>query len=580
MTFTLTASLRRFLTLSNSKIPKSQTIFWFSLSLTFALIYAWLGLQEAFSSEYVVQDDARQHVFWMQRFIDQALLKDDLIADYFQSVAPAGYTTVYQLVANLGINPLLFNKFLPLGLGLITTSYCFVVCLEMLPVPACGFMASLLLNQTLWMDDDLVSGTSRAFFYVLLLAFLYYLLRRSLLPCLGAIALQGLFCPQCVFLSTGVLCLQLLQWEAGKVKLSGHRRDYWFCATGLAVALLVLLPYALTTSQFGPTISVAQAKALPEFFPGGRASFFNEEPRQFWLKDDRSGMLSRLKRLPISLSLGLLLPILLKYTSFFPLAKKVTGKTIVLAQLMLVSLGLFFLAHAVLFKLHLPSRYTKHSLRITLAISAAIVLIILLDAILDACQKYRRKGRQSLVLGAVGLIFFALILYPPFLSNFPKTNYTRGKIPAMYEFFAQQPKDILIASVAQEADNLPTFSARSVLVSREYGIPYHTGYYNQFRQRAIDLVKAQYSPNLTDVQNFIKKYGIDFWLIEERAFSPDYIANSWIRQFQPVATEAQTSLAQGTTPALLNLGDRCSVFKSRGFVVLEAKCISELIIDN
>lgn len=62
--------------------------FWFSLSLTFSAIYSILGLREAFSSEYVVQDDARQHVFWMLRFLDPELFPQDLIANYFQSVAP------------------------------------------------------------------------------------------------------------------------------------------------------------------------------------------------------------------------------------------------------------------------------------------------------------------------------------------------------------------------------------------------------------------------------------------------------------------------------------------------------------
>jgi len=32
-----------------------------------------------------------------------------------------------------------------------------------------------------------------------------------------------------------------------------------------------------------------------------------------------------------------------------------------------------------------------------------------------------------------------------------------GEVPALYEFFQKQPKDILIA-LAEEANNLPTFS--------------------------------------------------------------------------------------------------------------------------
>ena len=62
-----------------------------SISLGFAVFCCYLALREGFSSQWVVQDDARQHVFWMLRYLDPQLFPDDLIADYFQSVAPVGY---------------------------------------------------------------------------------------------------------------------------------------------------------------------------------------------------------------------------------------------------------------------------------------------------------------------------------------------------------------------------------------------------------------------------------------------------------------------------------------------------------
>ena len=583
----LSRYLRQFLTTPIPKASKSQVIFWLSLSLAFAAVYSTMWLQQAFSSEYVVQDDARQHVFWMRRFLDPELFPNDLIADYFQSVAPWGYTTLYQLFAAIGIDPILFSKFLPVVLDLVTTGYCFGVCLEILPVPMAGFIASLVLNQNLWCKEDLVSATPRAFIYPLLLAFLYYLLQQdrkrsrltnSLLPCMAVIALQGLFYPQCVFISVGVLVLQLLRWEHGIVRLSRHRSDYWFCAAGLGVAILVLLPFALTTSQFEPVISVAEAKALPEFWSKGRASFFRDNPWRFWL-GGRSGLFPEMPLTPITLGAGLLLPILLRYPSKLPLAKQLSHEAIILIQLSLASIGLFFIAHALLFKLHLPSRYTQHSLQIVLALSAAISLTLMLDALLYWAQQQRQprlQKRQVLALGTTLLLGIVLALYPSLIKNFPRTQYKVGEVPALYQFFAQQPKDTLIASLAEEADNLPTFSQRSVLVSPEYGIPYHTGYYGQFRQRVIHLIQAQYSPNLAGVQNFIQKYNINFWLLEKQAFEVNYIdKNRWIQQFQPAAAEAQARLEQGITPTLAGLVETCSAFKTEEFLVLSAECIKK-----
>ena len=153
---------------------------WFFLSLLIAVYMAWEPLQNSLSHDYVVQDDARQHVFWMQRFIDSELFPHDLLADYFQSVAPPGYTWLYQGFAGLGVEPILLHKLLPLPLMLLSTAYGFGICWQLLRVPFAGFLTALLLNISLWMRDDVVSATPVAFAYPLLLAFVYYWLKRSL----------------------------------------------------------------------------------------------------------------------------------------------------------------------------------------------------------------------------------------------------------------------------------------------------------------------------------------------------------------------------------------------------------------
>jgi len=559
--------LHKLLTVSTAKTSKSQQIFWFSLSLTFALIYGVLALKQAFSSEYVVQDDARQHVFWMQRFLDPGLFPNDLIADYFQSVAPAGYTAIYKLMASLGIDPLLLSKLLPTVLGLITSAYCFSVCLELLPVPVAGFIATLLLNQSLWLKDDLVSATPRAFVYPIFLAFLYYLLRRSLLPTCVAIALLGLFYPQGLLVAAIILMLQLLHWQGGLFRLSPNRSDYLFCAAGLAIAVLVMLLFALKSSGFGPTITAAQARSLPEFLPGGRSAFFSDDPWRYWLSGGRSGFLPSIQ--PSILAVGFLLPVLLRFPSRFPLTQAVTSRVAILPQIVVASGVIFFAAHALLFKLHLPGRYSGYSLRIVFALAAGITLVILWDAL----WQYRQR---VLAMATVTLLGTALLLYPSFDKNFPNTKYKVGNFPTLYHFFQTQPKDSSIASLSEEANNLPTFAQRSILVGREYAIPYHLGYYRQFRQRTIDLINAQYSPNLAAVQTLVQKYGIDFWLLDKGAFTPEYLANnSWYRQYQPATANAIAQLKQGKIPALSRLIERCTVFDRDGFVVLKAECITK-----
>ena len=174
--------------------------FWLICSVAFALLYSYLGLRQAFSSEYIVQDDVRQHVFWMWRFLDPDLLPDDLITNYFQSVAPAGYTLTYKLATSLGFSPLTFSKILPLILDVILTIYGFWTCLEIIPIPVAGFVSMVIFNQSLWMDGDLASATPRAFIFPLFFAFIFYLLKwhennwkNGAITCSLIIILEGLF---------------------------------------------------------------------------------------------------------------------------------------------------------------------------------------------------------------------------------------------------------------------------------------------------------------------------------------------------------------------------------------------------
>ena len=568
----LITRLHRFLT---AKTSKSQIIFWFSLSLTFAIVYSLLDLQQAFSSTYVVQDDARVYVSWMQRFLEPDLLKNDLITDYFQSVTPSGYAALYRLIASVGISPLLLSKILPVFLRLLTTGYCFAVCIQILPIPTAGFITTLLLNQTISMRDDLVSSTPRSFIYLLFLAFLYYLLRRSLLLCLGAIALSGLFYPPLLLIVAGILILRLWRCKGKIPHLSENKFDYVLCATGLALSFLVMLPYASSSSEFGPVIADIEARSLPAFSEKGRIPFFDDNPLLFWIFGQHSGLLPNVLEHPVTL-IGLLLPILLRYPYRFPKALHVTSNVTLLPQILLASFGIFLAAHALLYKLFAPARYTRYTFRLVLILAAGIALLLILDAVFRwALQQTKLSDRrQFLALGLTAFLGGVLVFYPYLLKNFPHNNYIVGEAPAVYEFFREQPKDIIIASLSQEADNLPTFSKRAILVGWEYAVPYHVGYDRQIRQRATDLIRAQYTQSLAEVKSFIQTYGVDFFLLDASAFTPEYIStNHWFRQWDPIAKEVLAMLEQGNTPALVSTLERCS-FEREGLIVIQAACVA------
>jgi hypothetical protein len=542
--------------------------FWLLLSLAFAGYYAGLGQWQTLTSEFVIQDDTREYVFWMQRFVDRQLLPNDLMVDYFQSITPPGYAAIYQLIALLGLAPLWLSKCLPIALGLGTTLFGFGVSLHLFPIPAAGFLSMLLLNQSLWFRDDLSSATPRGFVYLLLLAFLYYLLRRSRVGIGVTIGLQALIYPPLVLIAIGLLFLRAWRWEHSRPRLVPDRLKAAIGAMVLGFG--ALLPYMLASGTFGPTVTGAEAVLLPDFQPGGRHPYFDKNLWRFWLVGQHSGIIPR-RLEPFLIWAGLLLPIVRHFPKRFPLVAQVRPAIAVLPQLFVVSLGLFFTAHAVLLKLFFPARYTTHTIRTILALAAGIGLTILLEALLQPDARGRSRWLRLTIAGMLSLL---LIASPHWADGFLRVNNRVVRDPELHQFFRQQPKDSLIATLSEKGNDIPTFGQRSILIGREYALPFHWGYYRPMRQRTIDLLTAQYSPQLAPARRLIQTYGVDFWLVDRKAFQPRYLTEmTWLRSFQPAFRRAIATLKQGTVPAIAQLLDRCAVFESKSAVVLDAVCI-------
>jgi len=72
------------------------------------------------------------------------------------------------------------------------------------------------------------------------------------------------------------------------------------------------------------------------------------------------------------------------------------------------------------------------------------------------------------------------------------------------------------------------------------------GYYRQFRQRMLALIRAQYNPDFNSGSSKV------WYRLAARPGSlyTRVANNSWIKQYQPASTEALTSLQQKPQPFL------------------------------
>jgi len=554
-----------------------------AMSLLIPLYFGGVSIYHAFSHPYIVQDDARLHIVWLQRLIDPQLFPSDVIADYYTSLQALGFRALYGAIAHLGMEPLVAAKVLPLLLALVATVYLVRLTALLWPHPLAGLLVALVFNQNIWLKDDLISATPRAFIYPLFAAFLYYLVRRSRLPCLAVMALQGLVYPQLLLVSLATLTVQLARGRLYPTTPRGDGR-LWLMGLGVTVAIALFFSQSLS-QEWGDLATAAQMQAMREFGPDGRRPYFGVSPLSFWFRG-ASGL--RFPLFPPILWAAVGLPFFLNIGNRKDKRSglqipNISPAAIVLADVLLGSLGLFILAHGLFPRLYLPSRYTFYSSRMVMAIAAGLVLTGLLEAGWQ-WWRTRRADRLSLLhrfgMALTGLFAIAVVTLPAIPPLFLDTHgWIVGTHPGLYRFLAAQPPDWVIASLAPEADNLPAFAQRSVLVNEEVAIAYHPRFYRQMTERMVALIALHYSPDLATVQSVIRRYSIDAILIERQFATPDYLARqTWLTHsvIQPAVAEAIAQLHRGNSPALAATLSRCSAYSEENLILLSGLCIEEV----
>ncbi|MEM9276375.1 MAG: hypothetical protein AAGA80_26000, partial [Cyanobacteria bacterium P01_F01_bin.143] len=438
---------------------------------------------------------------------------------------------------------------------------------------------SLFINQLIWLNDDLVSATPRAFVYPLFAAFLYYLAKNRLIPCLTTMLLQGLFYPQLLLIEMAILSLKLLVKNSkSSVKSTLNKQPYIWWILGLIVTAIALYPVTQKPPELATVVTAQQMKQMPEFNPGGRSPFFSDGWFNYWFAGS-SGL--DLPLFPPIVWTSIALPWLWK--TKLPVIKLITKKIDILKQIVIASLSMFVMAHILLPRLHLPSRYTYHSLRFAMAIATGIVITILFDlgknwfrTKIKANKSFKLSDKIKITL--ITLFSLTVIIFPAlphvFIDWFQ--NWRIGTETEIYEYLAQQPKDIMVASLSKEINIIPAFTQRSIFLGEEFALAYHPSYYNQVQERAIALIQAQYTSDISVLKSFIQRYNIDYLLLNKVAFTSDYsLDQDWLihSSWSDVTKNAIANLESGVSPILVEFMPSCSVVSTKDLNLLDTACI-------
>jgi hypothetical protein len=500
----------------------------------------------ALLDEYLIHDDARQHLFWVARLVHGELFPRDPIATYYQNEAPLGFTALWWLLERL-LDTVPASKLVPLLLTALMSVFMYLLARRLTGRPLAAGLSAIVLTWSIWHFDDVASATPRAFATPLLVVFLYFLAARQPIGWLSALALQGLFYPLACAVMLCVLGLRWLVATCRAPRQALRSSEALGLLGALFLTALLVGIQVQRTSEYGPMVTREVARGLPEFRQGGRSSYFIDDPRKFWL-EGRSGLLALhvrqpgLPELPIMLvpiiPAALLLEwAMLGWLRFIPRPDlRGMGLTV---QLLLSSLTLYALAHLLLFRLYLPARHVQFSLPVVWALAGGLFVALLVERI-------GATGPRGRVVAATlgGLVVLALVADRPPVGTF----YVPAQHPAVYDYLRSQPVRTLVAAQDPVASLIPVYAERSVLISSEFAIPYQRAYFDRLRDRGKDEDRAFYSDSLADVVSFVDRYGV-----------------------------ADLVIRLGRVgPAMERASEQCAALRDRDVVVMRSDCVRQL----
>ncbi|MFH0823048.1 MAG: hypothetical protein V2B18_09890, partial [Pseudomonadota bacterium] len=134
--------------------------------------------REALTNPYVINDDVRQQIYWMQEWREPGLFEGDPLTRYARNYVPFGVKAIYRVGA-IFMDPIQFTKVVTGFVFVLTAVFLFLLGRE-LGDDVLGFLLSgtfFLFGGFLW---RMSGGLSRSFVYPLLIAYLWYLARGDL----------------------------------------------------------------------------------------------------------------------------------------------------------------------------------------------------------------------------------------------------------------------------------------------------------------------------------------------------------------------------------------------------------------
>ena len=506
----------------------------------------------------VFSADAFVHQYWMWHWRDPQLFTDALTAELRGSARyPSGYQALFW-VATQAVSPVTFGEWLGVGLMAVSGWLVFAITREQSSWrPAAWIAAALFL--ALIDIHRFYGGFPRAFVHPVVLLSVLLAMRRHHLTAAVVAAAGALFYPTAALLASGVLLVSSVGWSGRRPRLETPR--LWFALLALAGTVAAVLVPALLSGGSPEVFTAGEARRYPEFGPNGALHFFVPSTLDY-LEQNRSGF--DLRAAGSILVLAAIALLALRPANLRLLRREV------LAMPVVALLG-FAAAHAVLFRLYLPHRYTY-----PLVAFAAIAVAVSLRPTWEALLARRRAGARPAPAAAAAVVTALVLLGAMLVAT---ESWKRGTVcrhTAATGYLATLPKDAVIAGDPQDLRCIPATARRPVVISTQLAPAYEVDYFLHARERMFAMLRAYYGPSTDAIVALGERYGATHLWVRPEAVRQVMASNGghWREGDAPYGRFVQRLLREGE-PAVLNLPAECRTAGGGESVIYDIRCIAD-----
>ena len=530
----------------------------------------------AFLSEYTFNGDVAQHIYWMQQFRDNELFTDDLLTKQASATAPWGFLLFYYLGSFI-IDPLTLSKVVPIILFILSSVYVFKL-VQSFADTYTGFLAALFFMVVPNSIAELAGGLQRGFAMPLLVAFLYYLVKRDYTKTSVVLVLQSVFYPMLFFLEAltylfAYLLTMYLDARRARVPLlEEHKRRTMSVLLGIGIGLAAVLAWHWFTHDpsRGVPLTHSQMLNMPELYSGGRFAVLPTPSIGEAVIDVAAIPYEHILR-RYSYHVTQLRPyvktgsiIIVMMIAVFIIGQLIRAKISIpreFACLLLASVIMYIAADVLLFRLFIPTRYVGYTGYLLAIMCGAIVLSHLTRL---AGERWPRHFLRATVV-------VLMVLHFNLSKGAGLIDMSENKV--LYEYLRTLPKAAMIAAPPFLADYIPTFAGRKVFINFKMSLPVFDKYWNTIRGRTVAFFDAYYSPDRLSVYEFCRKNGIDYLVVRTRDFSEQYLQAGQI-YFEPFNGYVKSLVADRSEFALVKVPERVRAFSDGDVFVIHRSVLN------